>query len=135
MSASTTLTIKISRTEGPGSAWRALVEVFYNPTIFFRDHRVLLHRGNGCRLQNVPRTHSERLPRRDVEFHPNNEAANPMVPKFDPKTTDKHAADPKQAERADKEMHDKLDNGLNGTFPASDPVSSVQPGKTKPDAD
>jgi hypothetical protein len=32
-------------------------------------------------------------------------------------------------------MYDKLDNGLDGAFPASDPVGSVQPGKTKPDAD
>ena len=58
-----------------------------------------------------------------------------MAPKFDLKRTDKYAADPQQAEKADKEMHEKLDNGLEGTFPASDPVSSIQPGKTKPDAD
>jgi hypothetical protein len=55
--------------------------------------------------------------------------------KFDPAPTDKHADDPKQARKADKEMHDKLDKGLEGTFPASDPVSSAQPAKSKPDAD
>jgi hypothetical protein len=48
--------------------------------------------------------------------------------KFDPAPTDKHADDPKQARKADKDMHDKLDKGLEGTFPASDPVSSAQPG-------
>jgi len=36
--------------------------------------------------------------------------------------------------KADKEMHDKLNKGLEGTFPASDPVSTVQPAKSKRDA-
>jgi hypothetical protein len=54
--------------------------------------------------------------------------------KFDPAPTDKHADDPKKARKADKEMHDKLDKGLEGTFPASDPVSSAQPAKSKADA-
>ena len=58
-----------------------------------------------------------------------------MSDKFNPAPLDKHAADPKKAQKADKEMHDKLDKGLEGTFPASDPVSSAQPAKTKPDAD
>lgn len=40
----------------------------------------------------------------------------------------------KQAEKADKEVKNKLDNGLEGTFPASDPVSSAQPCKSKSDA-
>jgi hypothetical protein len=31
-------------------------------------------------------------------------------------------------------MRSKLDKGLEGTFPASDPVSTVQPAKSKPDA-
>ena len=57
-----------------------------------------------------------------------------MAKKFDPAPLDKHAADPKQAQKADKEMHDKLDEGLEGTFPASDPVSTVQPAKSKPDS-
>ena len=38
--------------------------------------------------------------------------------KFDPVPHDKHAADPKDAQNADKKMHDKLDKGLDGTFPA-----------------
>ncbi|HEY8671801.1 MAG TPA: hypothetical protein VIL63_13230 [Terriglobales bacterium] len=54
-----------------------------------------------------------------------------MTEKFDPAPTDKHAADPKQAQKADKEMRSKLDKGLEGTFPASDPVSSTEP--TKPE--
>jgi hypothetical protein len=58
-----------------------------------------------------------------------------MADKFDPAPNDKHAEDPKQAQKADKEMHDKLDKGLEGTFPASDPVSTVQPAKSKPDAE
>ena len=33
-----------------------------------------------------------------------------------------------------KEIHDRLDKGLEGTFPASDPVSTVQSAKSKPDA-
>ena len=57
-----------------------------------------------------------------------------MPDKFDPAPKDNHAADPKQAQKADKEMHDKLNKGLEGTFPASDPVSTVQPAKSKPDA-
>src|SRR6478736_2619019 len=58
-----------------------------------------------------------------------------MTEKFNPAPKDKHAEDPKQAQKSDKEMHDKLDKGLEGTFPASDPVSSAQPAQSKPDAD
>ena len=58
-----------------------------------------------------------------------------MAEKFNPAPADKHAADPKQAQKADKDMHDKLHKGLEDTFPASDPVSSAQPAKSKPDAD
>jgi hypothetical protein len=54
-----------------------------------------------------------------------------MAQKFDPAPTDNHAADPKQAQKADKQKPSKLDRGLEDTFPASDPVSSTQP--TKPE--
>ena len=37
--------------------------------------------------------------------------------KFNPAPPDKHADDPKQARKTDKEMHDALDKGLEGTFP------------------
>jgi hypothetical protein len=37
-------------------------------------------------------------------------------------------------EKADKEVKDKLDKELEGTFPASDPVSNAQPAKSKSDA-
>lgn len=57
-----------------------------------------------------------------------------MSEKFDPAPIDKHADDPKQAQKADKDIHDKLDKGLEGTFPASDPPSSTQPAKSKLDA-
>jgi hypothetical protein len=57
-----------------------------------------------------------------------------MSKKFDPAPADKHAEDPKQAQKADKDTHDKLEKGLEGTFPASDPPSSTRPAKSKPDA-
>lgn len=56
-----------------------------------------------------------------------------MPEKFNPAPKDKHAADPKEAQKADKEMHGRLNKGLEGTFPASDPVSTVQPAKSKSD--
>jgi hypothetical protein len=56
-----------------------------------------------------------------------------MTEKFDPAAKDKHAEKPAEAQAADKKMHDKLDKGLEDTFPASDPVSTVQPAKSKPD--
>jgi hypothetical protein len=56
-----------------------------------------------------------------------------MTAKFDPAAKDKHAEKPAEAREADNRMHDKLDKGLEDTFPASDPVSTVQPAKSKPD--
>jgi hypothetical protein len=56
-----------------------------------------------------------------------------MAEKFDPAPHDKHAADPHEAMVADREMHDKLKNGLVGSFPASDPVSAAQPAPSKAD--
>ena len=58
-----------------------------------------------------------------------------MAEKFDPAAFDKHAADPKQALKADRDMHKKLESGLVGTFPASDPVSATQPSPSKADGD
>jgi hypothetical protein len=58
-----------------------------------------------------------------------------MTDKFNPAPHDKHATDPKQAQKADKEISKDLDKGLEETFPASDPVSSAQPAKSKPDAE
>jgi hypothetical protein len=57
-----------------------------------------------------------------------------MTEKFDPAPHDKHAVDPKEAVKADKETHSRLEKGLEDTFPASDPVSATQPAKSKPDA-
>jgi hypothetical protein len=57
-----------------------------------------------------------------------------MSEKFNPAPIDKHAVAPGQAQKADKDTHDKLEKGLEGTFPASDPPSSTQPAKLKPDA-
>jgi hypothetical protein len=50
-----------------------------------------------------------------------------MTGKFDPAPFDRHAADPKDALKADQETHARLEAGLMDTFPASDPVSEVQP--------
>ena len=56
-----------------------------------------------------------------------------MAQKFDPAAHDKHADDPRKAAVADREMHDKLEAGLENSFPASDPVSATQPTATKHD--
>jgi hypothetical protein len=56
-----------------------------------------------------------------------------MTDKYNPAPVDKHAEDPKKAKRTDKESHDKLDKGLEESFPASDPVSVTQPAKAKSD--
>jgi hypothetical protein len=47
--------------------------------------------------------------------------------KFDPAPFDRYASDPKEALKADRDTHAKLEAGLIDTFPASDPVSEVQP--------
>jgi hypothetical protein len=61
--------------------------------------------------------------------------AEKLAKKFDPAAHDKHAADPQEALKADREIHAKLEAGLMDTFPASDPVSATQPAKSKPDGD
>lgn len=50
-----------------------------------------------------------------------------MSEKFDPAPRDKHAEDPKAGVAADKMKSSKLDEGLEGTFPASDPPASTEP--------
>ena len=54
-----------------------------------------------------------------------------MVEKFDPAPIDKNAADPQVAAAVDLEIHVKLEAGLIDTFPASDPVSAIQPAPSK----
>jgi hypothetical protein len=58
-----------------------------------------------------------------------------MAEKFDPAAHDKHAADPREAARADRDTHGKLEAGLVDSFPASDPVSAAQPSPSKVDGD
>ncbi len=58
-----------------------------------------------------------------------------MAEKFNPAPHDKYAENPREAAQADREMHTKLESGLVGTFPASDPVSAAQPAPSKPDGD
>jgi hypothetical protein len=56
-----------------------------------------------------------------------------MAETFNPAPHDKHADDLREALTADH--HAKLDAGLVDSFPASDPVSAVQPAPSKADAD
>jgi hypothetical protein len=58
-----------------------------------------------------------------------------MAEKFNPAAHDKHAADPREAAAADRDIHAKLEAGLIDTFPASDPVSAAQPAPSKHDGD
>jgi hypothetical protein len=58
-----------------------------------------------------------------------------MPEKFDPAAHDKHADNPRDALLADRETHAKLEAGLVGSFPASDPVSAAQPAPSKADGD
>ena len=61
--------------------------------------------------------------------------ARKATQKFNPAAHDKHAADPREARKADREIHEKLEAGLEDTFPASDPVSAAQPAPSKADGD
>jgi hypothetical protein len=58
-----------------------------------------------------------------------------MTQKFDPAPKDKHAVDPKDATRADKSKtslkEGLLKEGLEESFPGSDPASATQPKKSK----
>jgi len=56
-----------------------------------------------------------------------------MAEKFDPAAHDRHAANPREAAAADRDIHAKLEAGLIDSFPASDPVSAVQPSPSKYD--
>ncbi|WP_375310354.1 hypothetical protein WHZ77_24765 [Bradyrhizobium sp. A5] len=55
-----------------------------------------------------------------------------MAEKFDPAPADKHA-DPARKDRRVDKADDALEKGLKDSFPASDPPSSTQPGKTPAD--
>jgi hypothetical protein len=63
------------------------------------------------------------------------EAFMAVAEKFDPAAHDKHADDPREALKADRDTHTRLESGLHDTFPASDPVSATQPARSKPDGD
>jgi hypothetical protein len=58
-----------------------------------------------------------------------------MAEKFNPAAHDKHADDPSEAAKADREIHAKLEAGLVDSFPASDPVSAAQPASSKHDSE
>ena len=58
-----------------------------------------------------------------------------MAEKFNPAAHDQHAADPREAAKADRETHTKLEAGLVDSFPASDPVSGAQPAPSKHDSE
>ena len=55
-----------------------------------------------------------------------------MTRKFDPAPKDKHAIAAKDAVKADKSKSN-LREGLEESFPASDPVSATEPEKTRRD--
>ncbi len=55
-----------------------------------------------------------------------------MAGKFNPGAHDKYAANPPDAALADLDIHARLEAGLMGSFPASDPVSATQPAPSKP---
>jgi hypothetical protein len=57
-----------------------------------------------------------------------------MTDKFDPAPFDKHAADPKEALKADLIVDEQLQAGVvGGSSPASDPPSATQPSPSKYD--
>jgi hypothetical protein len=58
-----------------------------------------------------------------------------MAERFDPAAPDRHAVNPREAARADRDIHAKLEAGLIDSFPASDPVSAAQPAPSKHDGD
>jgi hypothetical protein len=58
-----------------------------------------------------------------------------MAEKFNPAAHDKHADDPGEAAAANRDTHAKLEAGLVGSFPASDPVSATQPSPSRADRD
>jgi hypothetical protein len=58
-----------------------------------------------------------------------------MAEKFNPAPHDKYAENPRDAAKADRDMHHKLEAGLVDSFPASDPVSIAQPAPSKVDGD
>jgi hypothetical protein len=51
-----------------------------------------------------------------------------MPDKYNPAPVDKHAVDPRQVPRSDKNRN-KLEKDLQDTCPASDPRSSIEPSK------
>jgi hypothetical protein len=58
-----------------------------------------------------------------------------MAERFDPAAHDRHAANPREAVLADRDIHARLEAGLIDSFPASDPVSAAQPSPSKHDGD
>jgi hypothetical protein len=58
-----------------------------------------------------------------------------MAEKYNPAPHDKHAENPREAAKADRDTHHKLESGLMDSFPASDPVSVAQPSPSKVDGD
>jgi hypothetical protein len=55
-----------------------------------------------------------------------------MAGKFNPAAPDKYAARPRGSGSADRDAREKLDTGLEDSFPASDPASAVQPAPSRP---
>jgi hypothetical protein len=58
-----------------------------------------------------------------------------MAESFDPAAPDRYSVNPREAARADLDIHAKLEAGLIDSFPASDPVSAAQPAPSRHDGD
>jgi hypothetical protein len=105
VTAKTTLTIRIIRMLGPGSACRASVGVSTIRPCFFSAIEVFLSdllltptatKCIGSRCRGTERSRKS-CPGRMEDF---------MAKKFNPAPADKHAADTKQAQKADEDMHE-----------------------------
>lgn len=93
-----------------------------------------------CTAARVPRWNQilrdeEELPHHAAVYFEalHSDTEDVMAEKFNPAAHDRHAADPREAAAADRDVHAKLEAGLIGSFPASDPVSAVQPSPSKHD--
>jgi hypothetical protein len=118
---------------GPGSACRASVAVSTIRPCSFSTNETSRVMGFGttnanriCSTRSEPVRSLATLARRNGRI---------IIPeKYNPAPVEKHAVDPKQAVRSDKNRG-KLDKGLQDTFPASDHLSSSEPSESKPDSD
>jgi len=104
--------------------------------VFGKRSALLIHAGEGW-AKRVIRDPRGRLQNPELLPDPavSSQMEDFMAEKFDPAAHDRHAADPREAALADRDIHEKLVAGLMDSFPASDPVSAAQPSPSKHDGD